>query len=96
MPLLPVGALGFMSTAAPAPAPAPAAVAPAALACPTNADAYQTSQNGYCADSYGWPLRPDGSVMTRQDIEAAARGTAVKEWWPYALGAVILLFMVKR
>jgi hypothetical protein len=64
--------------------------------CPASADAWQTSQNAYCADEYGWPLRPDGSVMTREDIEANARAMAIKQWWPYAAGSLILLLLVTR
>lgn len=69
---------------------------PAPFGCPANADGWQSKQNGYCADSYGWPLRPDGSTMTREDIEAAARAAAVKNYWPYAAGALILLLFVSR
>lgn len=59
--------------------------------CPPNADGWQSQQNAFCADAYGWPLRPDGSVMTRDDIEAAARNRFIKDNWPYAAGALLFL-----
>lgn len=66
----------------------------AALACPSTANEWQTQQNGYCADEYGWPVRADGSSMTREDIEAAARAKAVKDYWPYAAGGLALVFLL--
>ena len=74
-------------------ATATASAATPAKGCPANSDAYWTAQNGYCSDAQGFPLRPDGSVMTTQDIQASAVNQFIQKALPFALGGLVL-FMV--